>query len=161
MPESTILDFYRNEISSPRGEHYAHWTPEGRRVLSTHQFFNRTAALANALAELGVATGDRVMLLSDNRPEWHMVDVATLDLGAADVPIYSTLTPEQIAYQAKDSGATVAVVETAEQMAKFLEIREQCPELEHLAGALPALQSGIGRQVRRTSGLRELFWGKK
>ncbi len=132
MPESTVLDFYRNEISSPRGEHYAHWTPEGRRVLSTRQFFNRTAALANALAELGVATGDRVMLLSDNRPEWHMVDIATLSLGAVDAPIYGTLTPEQITYQLKDSGAKIVVAENPEQMAKFTSIRKKCRGVEHL-----------------------------
>jgi long-chain acyl-CoA synthetase len=132
MTERTVLDFYRHEVDSPRREHYAHWTPEGRRVLSTEQFFYRTAALAESLSELGVSSGDRVMLLSDNRPEWHMVDIASLSLGAVDVPIYNTLTPEQIAYQARDSGAKVAVVEDAEQMAKFLAVKKKCRGLEHL-----------------------------
>ena len=132
MPERTVLDFYRSEISSPRGQHYAHWTPEGRRVLTTEQFFDRTAALSNSLADLGVGPGDRVMLLSDNRPEWHMVDLATLSLGAVDVPIYGTLTSEQITYQIKDSGAKVVVAENPEQMAKFLAIRKKCRSLEHL-----------------------------
>ena len=132
MPERTVLDFYRHEVDSPRGEHYSHWTPEGRRVLTTEQFFDRTAALSGALSQLGVSTGDRVMLLSDNRPEWHMVDMAALALGAVDVPIYGTLTPEQIAYQVKDSGAVVAVVENPEQMAKFLSIKKKCRGLEHL-----------------------------
>jgi long-chain acyl-CoA synthetase len=94
--------------------------------------FDRTTALASALSELGVTTGDRVMLLSDNRPEWHMVDIATLSLGAVDVPIYGTLTREQVAYQVQDSGAKIAVVENAEQMAKFLSIRKKCRSLEHL-----------------------------
>jgi len=132
MPERTILDFYRSEISSPRGQHYAHWTPEGRRVLTTEQFFDRTAALSSALADLGIGPGDRVMLLSDNRPEWHMVDLATLSLSAVDVPIYGTLTSEQIAYQVKDSGAKVVVAENPEQMAKFLAIKKKCRSLEHL-----------------------------
>jgi len=132
MPERTVLDFYRNEVSSPRGEHYSHWTPEGRRVLSTGQFFDRTAAFASALSQLGVAAGDRVMLLSDNRPEWHMVDIASLSLGAVDVPIYGTLTPEQITYQLKDSGAKIVVAENPEQMAKFIAIRKKCRDLEHL-----------------------------
>jgi len=132
MPETTVLDFYRNEISSPRGEHYAHWTPEGRRVLSTRQFFYRTAALSSVLTELGVVPGDRVMLLSDNRPEWHMVDIATLSLGAVDAPIYGTLTREQITYQLKDSGAKIVVAENPEQMAKFISIRKKCRDVEHL-----------------------------
>jgi len=132
MSERNILDIYRNEVEAPRAEHYFHYTPEGRRVLSTEEFFSRTAGLASALSELGVSRGDRVMLLSDNRPEWHIVDLAAIDLGAVDVPLYGTLTPPQIAYQAKDSGAVAAVVENAEQMAKFLEIRSECPQLQHL-----------------------------
>ena len=132
MPERTVLDFYRSEVSSPREQHYAHWTPQGRRVLTTEQFFDRTAALAGALSELGVAPGDRVMLLSDNRPEWHMVDIATISLGAVDVPIYGTLTPEQIAYQLNDSGAKVVVAESPEQMAKFVAIRKNCRKVKHL-----------------------------
>ena len=132
MSEKTVLDLYRCDTSIPRAEHYSHWTPDGTRWLSTEEFFARTAALAEALAGLGVGRRDRVMILSDNRPEWHMVDLAVLDLGAVDVPIYGTLTPDQVAYQAIDSGAKVAVVENAAQMAKLLEIRGRCPELLHL-----------------------------
>ncbi|MEX1309268.1 MAG: long-chain fatty acid--CoA ligase [Candidatus Sulfomarinibacteraceae bacterium] len=163
MPERTVLDFYRNEISSPRGEHYAHWTPSGRRVLSTREFFYRTTALASALSELGVEAGDRVMLLSDNRPEWHMVDIATLSLGAVDVPIYGTLTPEQIAYQVKDSGAKVAVIENAEQMEKFLAIRKRCRSLEHLVqieGAAEAKVLSLDDLVQNGNDDEARFWDR-
>jgi len=132
MSARTVLDFYRHDVESPRGEHYSHWTPAGRRVLTTHQFFDRTAAFASALAKVGVAAGDRVMLLSDNRPEWHMIDLATLSLGAVDVPIYGTLTPEQITYQLKDSGAKVVVAENPEQMAKFVAVKKKCRDVKHL-----------------------------
>jgi len=132
MAERTILDFYRHDFEASRQQHYRHFTPDGVRTLSTEEFFMRTASVSAALSELGIGTGDRVMLLSDNRPEWHQVDLATLALGGVDVPIYSTLTAEQIAYQASDSGATVAIVETRDQMAKFLKVRERCRELRHL-----------------------------
>ena len=132
MTVKTILDLYRNEIESPREEHYFHYTPEGHQTLSTTEFFARTAGLAGGLEKLGVGRGDRVMLLTDNRPEWHLVDLAACDLGAADVPIYGTLNAEAIAYQATDSGSMVAVAENPDQMAKFLEIRDQCPDLKHL-----------------------------
>jgi long-chain acyl-CoA synthetase len=132
MSDRTVLDIYRHEVDAPRAEHYAHWTPAGRRVLSTEEFFTRTCALADALVELGVATGDRVILLSDNRPEWHMVDLAVLDLGAVDVPVYQTLTSAQLAYQVNDSGATVALAENPVQMAALLGIRAECPRLKHL-----------------------------
>jgi long-chain acyl-CoA synthetase len=132
MTARTVLDLYRREIESPREEHYFHYTLEGHTVQGTADFFAATAGLAVGLEKLGVGRGDRVMLLTDNRPEWHMVDLATVDLGAADVPVYGTLTASQIAYQVKDSGSTVAVAENAEQMGKFLEIRGECPSLAHL-----------------------------
>jgi len=132
MVDRTVLDLYRHEVDAPRAEHYSHWTPSGRRVLSTEDFFASTCALASELAELGVTNGDRVLLLSDNRPEWHMVDLAVLDLGAVDVPVYQTLSSAQLAYQVNDSGAVVAVAENPVQVAKLLEIRDKCPSLRHV-----------------------------
>lgn len=127
-----ILDLYRHDIEKPRSRHYVHYRKDGRTTFSTEDFFSQTAALAQALSDHGIGEGDRVMLASGNRPEWHIADLAILDTGAADVPVYGTLTPEQIAYQARDSGARVAIVDSSEQMAKFLEVQEQCPDLELL-----------------------------
>ncbi len=132
MTDRTLLDLYRHELDDPRPEHYLHYRPDATRTFGTLDFFLRTAALADSLAALGVATGDRVMVLCDTRPEWHMIDIAVLDLGAVNVPIYGTLTPEQVAYQVQDSGARVAVAEDTEQAAKFLEVRDRCPNLVHL-----------------------------
>jgi long-chain acyl-CoA synthetase len=163
MTEKNILDLYSKEIESPRDEHYVHYTPEGQRVLSTNAFFEQTSQLARGLEKLGIGRGDRVMLLSDNRPEWHMVDLAVVDLGAVDVPVYGTLNPSQIAYQAKDSGAVAAVVENAEQMAKFLEARQDCPELGHLiqiegeaAGGVLRMADVVADGADPNAG--DLFW---
>ena len=132
MTESNILHLYRKEFDTPRDEHYFHYTPDGQRVLSTGAFFGRLAAFSSGLEKLGIGRGDRVMLLSDNRPEWHLSDLAIVDLGAVDTPVYGTLNPSQVAYQATDSGAKAAVVENPDQMAKFLEVKDRCPDLEHL-----------------------------
>ncbi len=163
MTEKTVLDLYRHEFESPRNEHYFHYTLDGHSTLSTAEFFARTAGLAVGLERLGVGRGDRVMLLTDNRPEWHMVDLAAMDIGAADVPIYATLMPEQIAYQGQDSGAVVAVAENPEQMAKFLEIRGECPDLKHLiqiegpcAAGVVALDEVI--DSGRSGEAEDLFW---
>ncbi|NOZ95635.1 MAG: long-chain fatty acid--CoA ligase [Acidobacteria bacterium] len=131
MSEKTILDLYRHEYEHPRPDHYTHATLEGSRTLSTEEFFSKTAALAEALGKLGVTHGDRFILLSDNRPEWHMVDLALADLGAISVPVYGNLTPTQLEYQANDSGAMGVITDSAEQMAKFLEVRGSCPDLKH------------------------------
>lgn len=132
MTVKNVLDIYRLETEKPRKEHYFHYFPGGKRVFSTEEFFERTSFLAEGLKKLGLKRGDRLMLLMDNRPEWHMVDLATIVHGAIDVPIYGTLTPEQIAYQAQDSGSKILIAENAEQMAKFLEIKDQCPDLTTL-----------------------------
>ncbi|MDH3812858.1 MAG: long-chain fatty acid--CoA ligase [Acidobacteriota bacterium] len=163
MTEKNILDLYRHEFESSKEEHYFHYTLDGYTTLSTSEFFGRTAGLAGGLEKLGVGRGDRVMLLTDNRPEWHMVDLATVDLGAADVPVYGTLTPAQISYQIKDSGSKVAIAENADQMAKFLQIRNECPDLTHLiqiegpcaAGVLPLAEVVDSGQ---SGDAGDLFW---
>jgi long-chain acyl-CoA synthetase len=163
MAAETVLDLYRYELESAKDDHYFHYTLDGFTTLSTAEFFDRAAGLAVGLEKLGVGRGDRVMLLTDNRPEWHMVDLATVNLGAADVPVYGTLTPAQILYQIKDSGSKVAVAENSEQMAKFLQIRNECPDLTHLiqiegpcaAGVLPleeVIESG------RSGESADVFW---
>jgi long-chain acyl-CoA synthetase len=157
--DTTILDLYRHEVEAPRDGHYTHWVPGGRRTLATGEFLGRTAAIASWLAERGVGRGDRVMLLSDNRPEWHMVDLAVLSLGAVDVPVYTTLTRSQIAYQVSDSGATVAFAENAELMDRFLSIRGECPGLGTLVqieGEAP--RGAIGLDAVGGDGDAGAFW---
>ncbi len=132
MTVKNVLDIYRLETEKPRKEHYFHFFPGGKRVFSTEEFFERTSFLSVGLEKLGLKRGDRLMMLLDNRPEWHMVDLATIVHAAIDVPIYGTLTAEQIAFQAQDSGAKIAIAENAEQMAKFLKIKDQCPDLKTL-----------------------------
>ncbi len=163
MGDPTILDFYGREVQYARPDQYTRFTPEGTTVWSTEEFLETTAALAEALADLGVSRGDRVVLLSDNRPEWHMVDLAILDLGAVDVPFYPNLTPAQVAYQAADSGAKVAVAEDAGQMQKILEKRGELPELRHLIQVDGPAEDGVLLlgdlvEAHRGPGTVDRFW---
>jgi len=79
----------------------------------------------------GITKGDRVALLSENRWEWAVTDFAVLAMGAVDVPLYPTLTAEQIGYMLRDSGAKVAVVSSAELYEKITAAGE-IPTLEHV-----------------------------
>src|ERR1043165_5038697 len=79
---------------------------EGKWVnITAEQFVDRVKNCALGLAALGVRPGDRIALLSENRPEWSIVDMAILSLGAIDVPIYTTQAVEQIEYILSDSGS--------------------------------------------------------
>lgn len=81
-------------------------------------------AAARQLRDWGIKKGDRVALLSENRPEWAIVDFATLLLGGIVVPIYATQTPEQVLYVLNHSEARIAAVSTRAQYLKVESIRE-------------------------------------
>src|ERR1041384_6736558 len=68
-------------------------------------FVDRVKNVAHGLAALGIKPGDRIALLSENRPEWSIADLAILSLGAINVPIYTTQAVDQIRYILSDSGA--------------------------------------------------------
>ena len=99
--------------------------------MSSGELLARVYAIAQAFRSWGIIKGDRIALLAENRWEWPVVDFATLVLGAVDVPIYPTLTAEQIAVLLIDSGARVAVVSTEAQYQKIASIRGQT-RLEHI-----------------------------
>jgi long-chain acyl-CoA synthetase len=82
-----------------------------------------------ALEALGLERGDRAGILAENRIEWALADWACQCAGVADVPIYATLTAHQVRYILADSGARLVFASTREQLAKLLEIREECPDL--------------------------------
>jgi long-chain acyl-CoA synthetase len=103
-----------------------HWHP-----ISSHELLARVHYLANVFVTWGIVKGDRIALLAENRWEWAVVDFATLVLGAVDVPIYPTLTADQIALLLIDSGARVAVVSTEAQYSKLASIRSRT-KLEHI-----------------------------
>ena len=75
------------------------------------------------------AQGDRVALLSENRPEWVIADLAVLATGAVTVPIYPTIPASQVSHILSDSGAKAIIASDAKQMAKALASRENAPNL--------------------------------
>jgi long-chain acyl-CoA synthetase len=94
----------------------------------------RVFNLARGLQALGVKRGERVAILSENRPEWAIADFASLTSGLTDVPIYPTLPPDQIAYILKDSGAVAIFVSNKLQAEKIKEIRGQIPGIKNVIG---------------------------
>jgi long-chain acyl-CoA synthetase len=98
--------------------------------ISHREILDRVRHLARGLQLSGVKRGDRVAILSENRPEWAMADYACLTAALTDVPIYPTLPAEQIAYVLGDSGAVAIFVSNAEQAAKIASIRGEVPALK-------------------------------
>ena len=93
------------------------------------------------LRELGVSPGDRVALLSENRPEWAIIDFACLTARCTDVPIYPTLPAKQVEYILRDSGAVAAIVSNRVQRDKVAEVRARLPALKHVIACDPGLEA--------------------
>jgi long-chain acyl-CoA synthetase len=73
--------------------------------ISAEEFIQRVNHIAKGLAQLGIRSGDRVALLSENRPEWSITDLAILSIGAVNVPIYTTQAVDQVRFILEDCGA--------------------------------------------------------
>src|SRR5688500_502011 len=100
--------------------------------ISHRTLTERVRRTALGLRGLCVQRGDRVAILSPNRPEWAIADFGCLTAQLADVPIYPTLPAEQIAYILRDASAVALFVSDATQLAKIVEIRSQLPALKHV-----------------------------
>src|SRR5688572_7835195 len=112
------------------------------RPIPSLQLSDRVRQVAMGLQEIGIQRGDRVAILSENRPEWAIADYACLMAGLTDVPIYPTLPAEQIPYILNDSGAVAIFTSTPEQAAKIAQIRTQCRTLKHVIGFADTVRPG-------------------
>ena len=120
--------------------------------VSHRDVLDRVRHVARGLQRSGVKRGDRVAILSENRPEWAMADYACLTAALTDVPIYPTLPAEQIAYVLGDSGAVAMFVSNAEQAAKIASIRGEVPALKTVI----AFETGTSTADTTLSALEEL-----
>ncbi|MEP6903642.1 MAG: AMP-binding protein, partial [Actinomycetota bacterium] len=78
--------------------------------LSGSEVIEKIKNIALGLAGLGVKAGDKIAIISENRPEWSLTDLAILSLRAVNVPIYTTQAVEQIRYILEDSGAKMLFI---------------------------------------------------
>ncbi len=106
-------------------------TPDDSVSLTWSQLLERVDAIAGGLARLGVGRGDCVAIMLGNRPEFHLVDLAAVMLGATPFSIYVTYPAHEIEYLISDSGAKVAIVEPA-FLEAMLTARQGLPGLEHV-----------------------------
>jgi long-chain acyl-CoA synthetase len=99
--------------------------------ISSMELYRNVVGVARALQSWGIAKGDRVAILSENRPEWTITDWAALSLGAVTVPIYATQTADQTSFILNDSGPRVIAVSSKPQLEKVLTIQRRTP-VEHV-----------------------------
>ena len=98
--------------------------------ISYSDFGDSIEQFSKGLRSLDVQKGDRIAILSENRPEWAISDFSILKVGAINVPMFSTLTAAQVGYILNDSGAKIICVSTMTQLEKVAAIRDTVETLE-------------------------------
>ncbi|HEX2059051.1 MAG TPA: long-chain fatty acid--CoA ligase [Actinomycetota bacterium] len=131
MPVETLIERFQERIAAhPDSVALKYKSGGAWKDITWREYGDRVRRAGKALMAQGLKHGDKMSLLSLNRPEWHVADIACLSIGAATAPIYVTNSPEQVAYVIGHSESKVAVVENADQLQKVLKMRSDLPDLE-------------------------------
>jgi len=128
----TLAQLFLNTVRSYRKPDLMLYKRDGQYApISTEEFEKKVINLTLALNGLGFKKGDKLIILSENRPEWVMTDLATICQGGLTVPIYTSLTASQVEYIIQDSDASVVVVSNKEQREKIEAIRNDLSKVKH------------------------------
>ena len=128
----TICQLFSNTIKEYPRDDLMLYKRDGKYVaISTEEFGNNVKYFSLGLKELGLNPEDKLIILSDTRPEWVMADIATLCAGGVTVPVYPSLISEQIKYITDNSDAKIVVYSDSEQGSKMEEIRSELPKVHH------------------------------
>jgi long-chain acyl-CoA synthetase len=134
----TLSQLFLNTVKSYIKDDLMLYKKEGRYVpISTQEFENRIKHFSLGLKELGLGAGDKIIILSENRPEWVISDMAALCLGGITVPIYTTLVPEQIRYIIDDSDAKIVLCSNPELWEKIAAVKSQLTKATHFISFEP------------------------
>ncbi len=124
------------------------------RPISWREAAEQVSRLAAALKRLGLDPGDRVMLVSENRPEWMISDLAIMAAGCVSVPAYTTNTERDHQHVLDDSGARAIIVSTRKLAMPLLPAAHRSSACEHVI-AIDPVRSGVGQ----ASGVQAHQWG--
>lgn len=100
---------------------------------STQEYLDKANAFSRGLLRMGIKKDDKIAVISsNNRTEWHIVDVGVLQTGAQNVPVYPTITEEDYEYILNHCGALYCIVSDQDLFNKISSIRNQVPSLKEI-----------------------------
>ncbi|HKJ69064.1 MAG TPA: long-chain fatty acid--CoA ligase [bacterium] len=111
---------------------YALKSDDGFDYLTYQEVYSTIEEIGMGLHSLGYREGDRIAILSENKPEWIMTDYACAYFGIVSVPVYPTLLPNQISYILNDSQASLIFVSNRAQAETIMEIKDKLPALQQM-----------------------------
>jgi long-chain acyl-CoA synthetase len=140
----TLSELLLNTLKEYPKDDLMLYKKEGAYVpLSAREFGDKVRALSLGLRELGLGPGDKLVILSENRPEWVMTDFATLCRGALTVPIYTTLVQEQVRYIIEDSDAKIVVYSGPELGYKIEAVKDRLVKVKHFISFSSEAPEGV------------------
>ena len=129
----TLSDFYYHQLTNNPKQDAFTQKEDGEWVsISIEDFIGKAKRFSSGLLSLGVKKGDRVAVISNNRTEWHLTDLAAQQLGVINVPIYPNITEADYEYILNDCGAKVVFVSDEEILTKIKNIKGKVSSLEHI-----------------------------
>lgn len=102
------------------------------RRYSIQEYVNTTNIISFALIKIGIKKNDKVAIISSNRPEWNILDMAIQKVGAITVPIYPTISKDDYKIIINNCEAKLAIIEGLSVLSKIEEIRPEIPSIEHI-----------------------------
>lgn len=126
-----LFDFYSYQLEhfpqdvALAGKEHGKW-----HTYTTQEVINKANELSTGLLRMGIVPGDKIAMISNNRPEWIITDLAILQIGAINVPVYPTISDKDYAFIFNDAGVKMAFVADEELLAKAIKAKEISPTLE-------------------------------
>ena len=129
----TLSEFYYHQlINDPKKDAFTQKEAGKWEPISIQDFIDKAKRLSMGLLNLGVEKGDRIAVISNNRTEWHMTDLAVQQIGVINVPIYPNITEADYEYILNDCGAKVVFVSDKDILDKILNVKNKVTSLEHI-----------------------------
>jgi long-chain acyl-CoA synthetase len=129
----TLADVYYFQLNNhPRKDAFTQKENNKWVSLSSKEFTEKSVKLSLGLIDLGIVKGDRIAVVSNNRIEWHLTDLAIQQIGAVNVPIYSNINPEDYTYILNDCGARVIFISDEEILKKILSVKSSLTSVEYI-----------------------------
>lgn len=149
MARKTLVQLILNSINkhSPSEDFIFKKTGHRYEGINRVELFDKIFTLRNYLFKLNLQQGSKVAIISENRPEWVITDMACVLSGFIDVPIYTTLSPESIKYILNDSQCVACFVSNAFQLEKVLKIQTELPDLKYIISYNDVKRSSVNKPI--------------
>jgi len=133
MAYKRLFDIIRHQQEHyPQNDAFAYKVNGVWKKFSTSEVIVEINKVSLGLMELGVKLGDKIAMVSHNRPEWNFIDLGVLQIGAVDVPVYPTISPDDYVYIFNHSEVKYCFAGDQELYDKVASIKDQVPSLKEI-----------------------------